>query len=166
MKVVHMFSLAGGVDQVRLEGYPRYPHSHGGSQPAALCYTQRTQHLETARVQRSDERFRHIHVPDQHGSNEKPGKDSASVLVGPLPGSVRHITFQHSAGLSQPIRKSQKANLNWVSSVIMCSHKYMSRVGPLLNTFKPKWRTESNRFRTVIDNRPIPSMFSTWSPYS
>lgn len=37
MEGVHIFCVAGGVDQVGLEGYPRHPYTHGGSQPAALC---------------------------------------------------------------------------------------------------------------------------------
>lgn len=66
--------VSGGVDQVRLEGHPRDPHAHGGAQPAAVRHPQRAQHLEAARLQRAEERLRHLHVSDQHRPDAQPGE--------------------------------------------------------------------------------------------
>lgn len=58
--------VAGGVDQVRLEGDPGDPHSPGGAQQSTVGHTQRPQHVETARQQCTEERLGNVHVPDQH----------------------------------------------------------------------------------------------------
>lgn len=65
--------IAGSVDKIGLEGDPGDPHAHGGAQPTVVGDAQRPQHLEAARVERAEERFWHVYVPDQHGPDAEPG---------------------------------------------------------------------------------------------
>ena len=68
------FYVVGGVDQIWLESHPGHPHAHGRPQFAVVCHTQWPQHMETACLQRADERLWHLYVSNQHRPNEESGK--------------------------------------------------------------------------------------------
>lgn len=75
-----VLSVAGGLDQVRLEGDPRHSHSPGGAQQSTLRHSQRSQHVEATRQQCAEERLWNLYVPDQHRPHALTGNNQ-SVLA-------------------------------------------------------------------------------------
>ena len=71
---LHTHVYLGGLAPLRLQGHPGHPHPHGDQQPPDERWAQWPQQLDPQAGQRPEEWFRWLHVPDQHGAHDQPGK--------------------------------------------------------------------------------------------
>lgn len=67
-------TVSGGLDKVRFQGNLGDTHASSVTESTAVSDAQWAQYVEVARVKRSEERLRCLHVSSEHGPHAESGE--------------------------------------------------------------------------------------------